>query len=420
MAKDLWSNGRLKTFHDRILFVGRERRAARFVWPREKDCVYSTYDGAKSRAKSLQRQLEKSSIRFPLNRCQTAIARAGGFKDWHDLQANLDSSPKVEDVTTYRRRLKAALPIACQRPVAASWEPEGDDKQAASDDIPPYFFRDVWPYVMAAEVLHRTTTDVIRPGSGAGQKLREAMVLGVLLNVHGGTQVVPVLDPDSLALDFPGTIDTVFRDEARHPRFDRELGTLTAAGVLSVIDDRDRGPMVRIEAPAGLDDEVLRHQVLHVDYAVSSAEHYDDDESSQALVRSLNDVFSSLGIDDTLKVARAIVAQHAPEYATPSGAMLEVLSELARNGQIRGFAYAFSTFTHVHPMNATFVSARAPAMIGEYLAIHHGVRSERWNEWLEQNRSWAGRVRELLEAPAQFESFIAATASAIKASDEPL
>ena len=420
MAKDLWSNGRLKTFHDRTLFVGRERRAARFVWPREKDCVYSTYDGAKSRAKYLQRLLEKSSIRFPLNRCQTAIARAGGFKDWYDLQANRASNSKVADVTAYRRRLKAALPIACQRPVAASWEPEGDDKRSVSDDMPPYFFRDVWPYVMAAQVLHRTTTAIIRPGSGAGQKLREAMVLGVLLNIHGGTQVVPVLDPDSLALDFPGTIDAVFRDETRHPKFAQELETLMEAEVISILDDRDRGPMVRIAAPSGLEDEVLRRQVLHVDYSVSSSDHYDDDESNQALIRSLNDVFFSLGIDDTLKVARAIVAQHAPEYVTPSGAMLEALSELARNGHVRGFAHAFLTFTHVHPMNATFVSARAPAMIGEYLAIHCGVQSERWQDWLEQNRSWAVQMRELLKTPAQFESFVAATASAIKAMDEPL
>jgi hypothetical protein len=55
----------------------------------------------------------------------------------------------------------------------------------------------------------------------------------------------------------------------------------------------------------------------------------------------LNDVFASLGIDDTPKVARAIIAQHAPEYVTPACAMLEALSELARNGHVRGFAHAF-------------------------------------------------------------------------------
>lgn len=258
LAKDPWSNENHTPFPDRILLsaVRDEQRVS--IWPREKDCVYSTLEGAKARAKSLKRLFADSGIHFSLHQSQLALARAGGFQDWHDLQANLQTDGRTVDADVYRRRLKAALPLACHGPLLASWGPDPEPAEDVGDGIPVHFFRDVWPYVMAAEVLHRTRTTLIRPGSGVGQKLRAAMVSGVLLNIHGGLQSTPTLEPETLALDCPGDLATVFRDEAAHPRFAQELATLTEAGVIAVLDDRSRGPIVRILAPPGLQHEVVR------------------------------------------------------------------------------------------------------------------------------------------------------------------
>jgi hypothetical protein len=379
--------------------------------------VYSTLEGAKARAKSLKRLFDDSGIHFPLNRCQTAIARAGGFQDWHHLQINLEAGDGEIDADLYRRRLQEALPFACHGPLLASWDPDTEPAEAFDDIIPVHFFRDVWPYVMAAEVLHRTRTTLVRPGSGAGQKLRANMVGGVLLNIHGGHQATPTLDPDTLALDYPGDLASVFRDETVHPRFDQELESLIQGGVIAILEDRNRGPAVRILAPPGLREEVARHKVLHVEYAAQLNAHDGDADSETGLERSIHEALAALGVDDTLRIAKAIMAQHSPEYLTPSGTMLDLLSTFASAGQVNEFAHAYRLFSSVHRRNATFVGAQAPAMIGAYLVARHGLSLTGWANWLDRNPAWGDQVRETLDSPARFEAFVTTTSDAI--GDDP-
>jgi len=51
-----------------------------------KDAImYSTIEGAKKRAKQLKKMLDASGFAYPLAKCQVAVARAGGYADWHDL-----------------------------------------------------------------------------------------------------------------------------------------------------------------------------------------------------------------------------------------------------------------------------------------------------------------------------------------------
>jgi len=375
--------------------------------------VYSTLEGAKARAKDLKRLFEDSGFHFPLHRCQAAIARAGGFQDWHDLEANLRTAGRPLDPDIYRRRLKAALPSPCHGPLLESWDPDPDAEGPSGDGIPPHFFRDLWPYVMAFELLYRTRAPLIRPGSGPGQKLRQAMVGGVLLNIHGGFQSIPTLDPDTLDLDYPGDLASVFRDEAEHPRFDQELATLTKAGIIAVFNDPKRGPIVRILPPPGVAGEIARQAVLAVEYAAQMNAYDADDGTDRALTRSLHEALIALGVDDTLRTAQAIRDQHAPDYDTPSGAMLALLSEFALGGRMEAFAHAYQLFTVIHPMNATFVAARTPAMIGGYLNAVHGVTDQRWTRWVTQNPDWSVQVRDALSDPARFEAFVAATAASI-------
>lgn len=379
--------------------------------------MYSTLDGAKARAKELKRLFDDSGFHVPLHRCQTAVANAGGFQDWHDLQANLRTGSRSQDGDAYRRRLLAALPPACRGPLAEAWNPDPDAEDPPGDGIPPNFFRDVMPYVFATEVLHRTQTPLIRPGSGTGQRLRQAMVCGVLMNIHGGHQRTPTLDPETLALDYPGDIASVFRSEAKHPRFARELAVLTEAGVLEVIDDRQRGPAIRVLAPVGLPDELARQAVLDVEYAVQVNDFEADDYTEGRVTRTIHEALLALGVDDTVNVAEAIRAQHAPEYVTPSGAMLELLRGFALEGRVRAFAHGYRMFSVIHRLNATFVAAQAPAMIGHYLAAHHGVSDQAWAQWLKRHPDWGGQLRETLADPARFEGFVSTTAAALEAGE---
>jgi len=375
--------------------------------------VYSTLEGAKARAKELKRLFDDSSFHVPLNKCQAAVAVAGGYQDWHDLQANLRARSQPVDTDAYRRRLRAALPPACNGPLAEAWNPDPDAEEPPGEGIPPNFFRDAWPYVMAAEVLHRTRTDLIRPGSGKGQKLRQAMVCGVLLNIHGGLQSIPTLDPDTLALDYPGDLKSVFRDEAEHPRFTEELAALTEAGVIAVVEDRNRRALVRILAPVGLPDEIARRAVLDVEYAAQVNASESDDYTDRRLTRAIHEALVALGVDDTVRVSEAIRDQHASKYVTPSGAMLALLGDFARDGRIRALAHGYRLFSVIHRLNATFVAAQTPAMIGRYMAAHHGISDAIWSLWLQRNPDWSVRMRGALEDPLRFEGFISATAAAL-------
>ena len=74
-------------------------------------------------------------------------------------------------------------------------------------ELPARWYRDVLPYLMAATALHHSRTPLLRSGSGAGQRLRERLVLGPLLNLHGGTRLVPWFEPDTLAFVFWGAAE---------------------------------------------------------------------------------------------------------------------------------------------------------------------------------------------------------------------
>ena len=102
----------------------------------------------------------------------------------------------------------------------------------------------VFPFVMAVAALHRRRTALLRPGSGPGQKLRESLVVGLALNVHGGDRAYPHLEPDTLALIFKGEPKAIFRSDAAHPRFAAELQALVEAGILDV-----RREEVRVLSP---------------------------------------------------------------------------------------------------------------------------------------------------------------------------
>lgn len=197
--------------------------------------MYSTYDGAKKCAKDLKRLFDDSGFDFALNKCQMALTRAGGYRDWHDLQGALKNGERPVEPKAFRERLLAALPQPCRPPLCA-WL----DKELAVEDHdpekPPRWWQDTHPYIFATAFLHRSRTRLLRPGSGKGQKLRERMVLDLLLSNYG-LHDVPLLEPDTLAEVYSGKPDKMFRDDARHPRFEAEREVLSEAGILEIRRD---------------------------------------------------------------------------------------------------------------------------------------------------------------------------------------
>lgn len=195
--------------------------------------MYSTLDGAKRCAKQLKSILDSSGIIFPLARCQRAVAKAGGYPDWHQLSKRISGSGDRSAPFDYWGNLIFALPEPCRNPVRV-FLAEGRQIVLRS---PNSWVRDVLPYVLGLEVWLRTTEPCLKPGSGVGQRTRLEIVSGALLNVDGILDVEPRLDPEKLSLQFGLALVNVLPKLSRSPSFDQAIIDLQTAGILQTVAD---------------------------------------------------------------------------------------------------------------------------------------------------------------------------------------
>ncbi|QPI72212.1 hypothetical protein [Sphingobium sp. Cam5-1] len=234
--------------------------------------MYSTLDGAKKCAKQLKRLLQASAMIFPLSECQNAVALAGGYRSWHDLNARIGQRQGAATPYDYWGNLIKALPQPCHRPVSAFLDQKAKGSLTPSD----LWVRDVLPYAVSLEIVLRANASLLRPGSGPGQRLRLAIVSGMLLNVEGGSGFTPKLDPKRLGLTFEGTPASILPKLAHDPKFDVALRALVDADILMVEKDMT---MIQIAESSELRAEILSRasqwgqpQTPPVDY-----EQMDDD-----------------------------------------------------------------------------------------------------------------------------------------------
>ncbi len=365
--------------------------------------MYSTYDGAKKCAKDLKRLFENSGIIFPLHKCQGAVARGGGFRDWHELESCLIGSARKIEPVAFRKRLLAAVPEPCRPPVLA-WLDRDPVEAILDPKTPPRWYRDVYPYLMATAVVHRRSA-LLRPGSGEGQRLREALVVGLLLNIHGGPRPVPLLEPDTLAFVFKGELTSLFRHDAEHPRFKVELETLTNAGVLDVRDNQ-----VRVLTPGA-----VAVAALVANDRSGLAEHWSGIGGAEA-VRVLQVALAAIGVDNAGRVADAISRLGSAAYTTPSGPVLELLTALAEQGEVETFAKAYGLFVALRPENAAFVRESVPAKISSaYLASYRHLDASRFMSWASRHPDWADTLKGAVAKPRLFVRMVDAMADEIAA-----
>ncbi|MDQ1155484.1 hypothetical protein [Brevundimonas sp. SORGH_AS_0993] len=356
--------------------------------------MYSTAKGAKACAKTLKSLFDRSGLLYPLNRCQTAVARAGGFRDWHDMEASLATGERPVEQTAYRRRLLAALPFACHAPVRADWDGWTECDDEIDPDIPRRWFRDVFPYHFGTGVLHRSSTPLLRPGSGVGQRLRLEIVETVLSSRVLG---YPSMDPETLDFVYDSDLATLFDDLVEHAHFPREFERLQQAGIVSWAEtDLSGNGVLRIHPPEGLQDKVFDSAISLAEYEASGGEPRD--ESYGALREALN----LIGISDATRIAKAISEQGPAAYVSPSGPVSSVLSDLARDGEIESFALAVQLFTGIHPDQGAWVRTQAPAKILDYWSGPRGLDQARIARWTRAQPDWEDGLRAALDDPQAF------------------
>lgn len=213
--------------------------------------VYSTLEGAKKRAKELNNRLEACGLIYPLAKCQAAVAKAGGYQDWHDLTNRIGNCSQHLLPFDYWGSLIAELPEPCHLPIKSLFSKDalsGNDSGSVSED----WARNVIPYLCSLEIAHRKNTPLLRPGSGRDQKLRLEIVGGLLLC---GPRSFPKLDPESLTVSIDQEPKSILPKTAAHPRFSDALKALAAARIIFV-----QGGMTKVFAPqqSGITAQIVR------------------------------------------------------------------------------------------------------------------------------------------------------------------
>ena len=203
--------------------------------------MYSTYDGAKRRAKALASFLSEVELETPLHVCQRAVALAGGYRDWDHLRRVLkDGVCRPASLERFLDPLLRALPLEAVGP-ANRWA-EGeisqlDDKSRGREPMDREWVewhQRVDEYAKAIGIVHRAHTPLLRPGSGAGQKLRLNIVDGLCMG-----RDLPSFDRRTYVLTFEWCLEDLMPDEFGHPHFEREFIRLQRAGILEW-DDKDQ------------------------------------------------------------------------------------------------------------------------------------------------------------------------------------
>jgi hypothetical protein len=99
----------------------------------------------------------------------------------------------------------------------------------------------------------------------------------------------------------------------------------------------------------------------------------------------------------------AINQQDSPDYITPSGAMLTLMTKLAQEGDLAGFSQAFVAFARAEPRKASLLQSSAPAKIlNGYFFKHRGLNPATFERWERANWAWGDRIIAALREPGRF------------------
>lgn len=114
------------------------------------------------------------------------------------------------------------------------------------------------------------------------------------------------------------------------------------------------------------------------------------------------------------KMLAAIAAQGSTDYSSPSGPVLEALSDMAADGYVEDVARGFQLFAKAKPANAKFVTAHIPAKIlNQYLFKRRGLAPTSFFKWEAANKDWAEKLKKTLRSPLEFAETVDVMASSI-------
>ncbi|MER9414051.1 hypothetical protein [Mesorhizobium sp. M0589] len=115
------------------------------------------------------------------------------------------------------------------------------------------------------------------------------------------------------------------------------------------------------------------------------------------------------------RIARAIADHGSAAYKSPSGAVLDLLTELTEEDDLIGFSTAVVILARAKPANANFVAEAVPAKISNFLIRHRGLTASALVGWTRKHPGWRKDLISAVRQPAQFKLTVEAMAESVKA-----
>jgi hypothetical protein len=122
----------------------------------------------------------------------------------------------------------------------------------------------------------------------------------------------------------------------------------------------------------------------------------------------------TVNIETEARIANAIAEQGSAAYTTPSGAVLDLMTQLANEDDLTSFSRAFVILARAKPSNAPFVAAAVPAKISNFLIKHRGIDPSALMKWTQANPSWTEYLKVAVRDPVRFNQVVEAVAQDIK------
>ena len=138
---------------------------------------------------------------------------------------------------------------------------------------------------------------------------------------------------------------------------------------------------------------------------------------AEALTGLIEEI-SKVNTDLAARVSEALATHGSTAYITPSGAVLDLLTQLAEEEDLNCFSRVFVILTRAKPANAAFVAAAVPAKVSNFLIRHRGVDTGCLLKWTEANPGWADELKAAVRDPARFVRTVEAMAERMKRSGE--
>jgi hypothetical protein len=128
----------------------------------------------------------------------------------------------------------------------------------------------------------------------------------------------------------------------------------------------------------------------------------------------MRDALAAIGVRGALRLAGAIADLGSDAYIVASGPVLELMSELAEEGELETFSRAYGLFATIRPASARHVREAVPAKISSgYLARHRGLGASRIMSWASANPDWPNRLKDAVSEPSRFARTVEGMAASI-------